>query len=393
MAADRDTSPLGLLAAAPPVVDAAVHRVVLRKSDPAWRFALAANPESPGLLLRLSAGDGTTGIGFASEVRHLGHDLGPMRAALGRALPVLTGADRDPRPLAALDTAGGPARAVLQMALLDLVARHRGVPAHALLGERLRDGVELTRILALKSPEEMAAIAKGHAAEGYRHAKIKLDHGDGDLDHRRVAAIRDAVGPGFGLTVDANQSYRDPADALALAERLVPLGVLLFEQPVPARDLTGLRWLTERSPIPIEADEAADSPERVRRIAESGAAHGVSIKIPKLGGVDRAAAAARLCAAAGLRVRLGAHVGSRLLNAAAVHLAVTVDGLEQPAELAEFARLEGDPVAGVEVVGGTLAPPEGPGLGAWLRDDTLLAEPPAGPPVDSPADPLKKETP
>ncbi|MGW5432777.1 mandelate racemase/muconate lactonizing enzyme family protein [Streptomyces sp. NPDC004059] len=374
MEADRDISPLGLLAAAPPIVDAAVHRVVLRKSDPTWRFALAANPENPGLLLRLSARDGTTGIGYASEVRHLGHDLGDMRAALGRAVPVLTGADRNREPVTALDAMGGPARAILQMALLDLVARHRDVPAHALLGERRWKRVELTRILSLKSPEDMAAIAKAHAAEGYGHVKIKLDHGDDDLDYRRVTAIRDAVGPAFGLTVDANQSYHDPAEALALVERLAPLGVLLFEQPVLARDLAGLRWLTRRSPVPIEADEAADSPGRVREIAATGAAHGVSIKIPKLGGVDRAAAAARLCASAGLRVRIGAHVGSRLLAAAAVHLAVTTDDLEQPAELAEFARLEGDPIEGVEVVRGTLAPPEGPGLGARLRDETPLTK-------------------
>lgn len=363
--ADTDVaqlSPSVLLALAPRVRAASVTDVVLRKKDPTWRFALAANPENPGLLLELRAEDGRSGIGFACEVRHLGHELGVMRDALRRALPVLTGADSDSGPLAALDALGGPARAILQMALLDLVARDRGVPGHVLLGPMRRDGVVLTRILSLKSPERMAEMAVAHAAEGYRHVKIKLDHAADDVDYRRVVAVREAVGPDFGLTVDANQSY-PPDDAVALAARLAPLGVLLFEQPVAADDIDGLAYVTRRSAIPVEADEAADSPARVEAIVARRAAHGVSVKVPKLGGLDRAAEAIRRCAEAGLHVRIGAHVGSRLLNAAALHLAVTVDGLTEPAELAEFARLDGDPVTGLDVSDGRLTVPTGPGLG------------------------------
>lgn len=362
-----DLTPRGLLEVAPRIEHALLTDVVLSKTDPTWRFALAANPLNPGLLLELRAAGGVTGFGFASEVRHLGHELGVMRTALERALPVLLSVERDPRPLAEVDELGGPARAILQMALLDLVARLRGVPAHSLLGPRRRNGVALTRILSLKPPEKMAAIAAAHAAEGYRHVKIKLDHGGDDADYRRVSAIRDAVGPDVGLTIDANQSY-PPRDAVALAERLAPLDVLLFEQPVAADDLTGLEYVTRHSPIPVEADEAADTLARIREIAARRAAHGVSVKIPKLGGLDRAAAAIRICADAGLHVRVGAHVGSRLLNVAALHLAVTVDGLTEPAELAEFARLTGDPFDGLDISEGRLSPPDTAGLGL-ARDE------------------------
>jgi L-alanine-DL-glutamate epimerase-like enolase superfamily enzyme len=369
---DVDIAPRGLLSVAPRVVDASITDVVLRKSDPTWRFALAANPTNPGLLLELRTANGVLGLGFACEVRHLGHDLAVMRAALDRVIPVLREDDPDMDPLDALDTLGGPGRAILQMALLDLVARERGVPAHALLGVQCRSGVALTRILSLKSPEHMAKVAAAHAAEGYRHVKIKLDNGEDDLDYRRVAAIREAVGPDFGLTVDANQSYSSAADALRLCERIEPLDVLLFEQPMPADDLDGLAYLTRRSPVPIEADEAANSLARVREIVQRQAAHGISIKIPKLGGVDRAAEAIRLCKEAGIQVRIGAHVGSRLLNAAALHLAVTVDGLTEPAELAEFARLEGDPIEGLEIRDGGLALPDSPGLGVRRVNDEHL---------------------
>ena len=127
LATGVDLSPRGLLAAAPPIVDARISDVILRKSDPTWRFALAANPTNPGLLIELRAKDGTTGLGSAGEILHLGHGLAQMRAALDAVVPVLLGKETSPEPLADIDRIGGPARAILQMALLDLVARSRGV--------------------------------------------------------------------------------------------------------------------------------------------------------------------------------------------------------------------------------------------------------------------------
>ena len=366
LATGVDLSPRGLLAAAPPIVDARISDVILRKSDPTWRFALAANPTNPGLLIELRAKDGTTGLGSAGEILHLGHGLAQMRAALGAVVPVLLGKETSPEPLADIDRIGGPARAILQMALLDLVARSRGVAAHEILGERRRDRVELIRILSLKSPEKMAAVAKAHQDEGYRHVKIKLDNAPDDVDFRRVAAIRELCGPEFGMTVDANQAYHNAEDALRLCERIAALNVIVFEQPVLADDLDGLEYLTKRSPVPIEADEAANSLERVREIVDRHAAHGVSIKIPKLGGIDRAAEAIAMCGAAGLTVRMGAHVGSRLLNAAALQLAVVTDNLSEPSELAEFVRLEDDPIGGLDVTDGRLLLPGGLGLGVHL---------------------------
>lgn len=372
LATGLDSGPLaprGLLDRAPAIADVSIDAVVLPKSDPTWRFALAANPANVGLLLRLRTADGTEGIGSACEVRHIGYDLDGMRALLRAAAPVLTGADRSGDALAELDRVGGPARAILQMALLDLVARAQVVPAHQLLGPRQRTGVELIRILSLKEPEEMAAVAAGHQAEGYRHVKIKLDNAPDDIDFRRVAAIRQAVGPGFGLTVDANQSYA-AADALRLCERIAELDVEVFEQPLPADDLDGLQYLTEHSPVLIEADEAANSLGRVREIADRHAAHGVSLKVPKLGGIDRTMQAAAICAQAGLQVRMGAHVGSQLLNAAALHVAAVTPNLSDPSELAEYARLEDDPVTGLHITDGRLELPAQPGLGVAVTTAT-----------------------
>ena len=72
---------------------------------------------------------------------------------------------------------------------------------------------------------------------------------------------------------------------------------------------------------------------------------------------------ARICAAGGIRYRLGAAVGSRLLAAHALHLACALPGIDYACELGEFDRLLDDPFAGIEIEGGALALPEGPGSG------------------------------
>lgn len=363
---DLDLSVEGLLAAAPPVERVDIREIVLRKKDPTWRFALAANAANPGFLVRLVARDGTTGSGSAGEIRHIGHELATMRAALEAASGVIVASAGVAAPgPGSLSMLTGPSRAIVQMALLDLVARHRGQPAHQLLGSLQRETVSLTRIVPLKQPDQMAAAGAELVAAGYQHLKIKLDNDDADLDVARVAAIRDTVGPAVGLTIDANQSY-SPAGAIEVANRLEGYRIDVFEQPSPADDIAGLATVSRHSPIPVEADESATSLERIQLLIDADAAHGVSIKIPKLGGIDNALTAIGMCAEAGLHVRMGAHVGSQLLNAAAMHLAVVLPELAEPSELAEFDRLLDDPVTGLTISDGQLRMPQGAGFGVTV---------------------------
>jgi len=94
----------------------------------------------------------------------------------------------------------------------------------------------------------------------------------------------------------------------------------------------------------------------------------VSLKVPKLGGLRNTLAAARLSEAAGVRYRLGATVGSRLLAAQALHLACALAGVDYACELGEFDRLLDDPFEGLEVEHGVLKLPPGPGSGVRRRE-------------------------
>ena len=95
----------------------------------------------------------------------------------------------------------------------------------------------------------------------------------------------------------------------------------------------------------------------------------MSLKIPKLGGLRNTLAAARVCEAAGIRYRLGAAVGSRLLSAAAIHLACALPGVDYACELGEFERLLDDPFEGIEIKDGYLNLPTSVGAGVSLRAD------------------------
>ncbi len=134
-----------------------------------------------------------------------------------------------------------------------------------------------------------------------------------------------------------------------------------------ATTLKGLALVTRSVPVTVEADEGAGTLQEIMTLVANRIVDAVSLKIPKLGGIRNALAAARICEAGGVRCRLGAHVGSRLLNAFAIHLAAALPQVDYACELGEFSRMYDDPFAGIEVVDGVLAVPDKPGSGVDAR--------------------------
>jgi L-alanine-DL-glutamate epimerase-like enolase superfamily enzyme len=346
-----------------------VRPCTMRKEDPAWRFALAASPVTEGHVLRIATGNGIEGFGYASATPHMGSISGTLKAELDLFRPLLIG--RDARGvealLGALDRAirGAPqAKAAVDCALHDLNARALGVPLNVLFGGAVRESVPILRILAIKTPAEMAAQAQKLVDRGYRYLKIKV-HGHVEEDVARVAAIRRQVGADVHLTIDANQSYA-PKPAIMALNRMAEHRIDLVEQPVAADDFEGLALVTRSVPVTVEADEAAGSLREIFALVSRRAVDAVSLKIPKLGGLRNTLAAARLCEAAQIKHRLGAAVGSRLLAAQALHLACALPGVDYACELGEFDRLLDDPFTGLEVDAGMLRLPAGPGSGVHL---------------------------
>jgi L-Ala-D/L-Glu epimerase / N-acetyl-D-glutamate racemase len=349
---------------------------VMRKEDPQWRFALGASPTTEGVVVTLVSEDGVAGFGYGSATPHMGAPQDGLIAALERFAPLLKGRDsfavEETSQMLDQDLAGhNQAKAAIDCALHDLNARTLKIPLCHLFGGKVRDYVPILRILAIKTPDEMALQAERLIAAGYRYLKIKL-HGEVEDDVARVRAVRARVGDTIGLTVDANQSY-SVKDAIAALNRMAELDIDLAEQPVAKGDLQGLKQVTENVPIPVEADESAASIAQVFELVREHVVDAVSLKIPKLGGLTNTVTAARICAAGGVEYRMGAAVGSRLLAAQAMHLAAALPEIAYACELGEFDRLLDDPFEGIEIENGRLRLPEGPGSGVSLRAQATAA--------------------
>lgn len=356
------------------IAEIRIEPCTMPKADPNWKFALAASPVSEGWIFCITTEDGTTGYGYGSAMAHYGAPVDAVKSALGNFADILKGRDstRINEILWDLDrhvVGNNQPKAAVDGALHDLLARRLKIPLCQLFGGSTRDHFPSLRILAIKSPEDMAASALSLFETGVRYFKIKV-HGDVEDDIARVAAIRKALGPEANLTIDANQSYT-PKAAIRAINGMAEHRIDLVEQPVARDDLQGLKLVTESVPVVVEADEAADSLDDVMTLASGRYVDAVSLKIAKLGGLRNTLAAARICEAAHIRYRLGAHVGPRLIAAQATHMAAALPGIWYANELSEFARLLDDPFEGMEEVDGTVKLPSGPGSGVVPRAGKL----------------------
>jgi len=339
------------------IIETRVEESILPKKDKDWKFALAANPATEGWIVSIRAEDGTTGYGYASTMNHYGAPHEAVKAACDRLCKRLIG--RDAREIAAilddLDEAmmgNNQAKSGIDCALHDLRARSLGIPVCDLFGGPAVREFPSLRILPIKSPADMAKNARALADKGVKHFKIKV-HGEVEEDVERVKAIRAEVGPNAHLTIDANQSY-SPKDAIRALNQMAQYRIDLAEQPVPVPDLAGLKAVTKAVPITVEADEAAYSLDQVMILVRERIVDAISLKITKLGGLRKTYAAAQICDAGGVKYRMGAHVGPKLLAAHAMQLAAALPGIWYASELTEFDGLAEDPWEGLKLVDGVL---------------------------------------
>jgi L-alanine-DL-glutamate epimerase-like enolase superfamily enzyme len=348
------------------IVTATAEPCTQRLRDPSWKFARATVPQLEGHVLVLTDELGTRGLGYVHAIPAITTHGAGAQSALALLAPMLVGRRVD--DLAAIMEevdavlAFNPSvKAGIDMALHDLLARRLGVPVHVLLGGRMRNSVAQSRILPIKTAAEMAAKAAELAEEGYRQLKLKLS-GDTSLDVARIAAVRDAAGPGVKLTLDPNQSY-DAKQMMGAFARMERHDIALIEQPVPAADWSGLALLTRTLPVAIEADESAQTVQDVFRLVADRACDVINLKITKLGGLRRFMQAVRICEAGNVGCRVGAAFGPSLLQAMSMQAASVVKALPFACELSEHLHLLDDPFTGLLVDKGVIDVPRVAGCG------------------------------
>lgn len=363
-------------------VSKVVVRVVEREMDGAvWNprtrwtrktILLAFAEDEAG---RVGVGEAWVQGGGAAAVRAtIEEELAPL--AIGRS-PHEARALTE-RVFRAVETSGrtgvtAAAWSAVDCALWDLAAKGLGLPLCDLLG-RARETVPVYASAGLygegKTAEALGREVAGWVAQGFRTVKIKVGGAPLAEDLRRVAAVREAVGPEARVMVDALYNL-DVAGALAMARVFAPFDVDFLEAPVSPFDLDGQARVAAGSAIPICGNENMAWAPYFRELIARRAAHYVQFDVAACGGVTEAKRIGELAHMFHLPATLHA-ASTSVLYAASLHVAASLPNAHSVEHHMLHQWLwDRAPEGGFAPVEGALAPPSGGGHGVALTPDDL----------------------
>ncbi|MBU1700182.1 MAG: mandelate racemase/muconate lactonizing enzyme family protein [Candidatus Eisenbacteria bacterium] len=356
-----------------------------------------------GLLIRITADDGSTGIGEASpigagsptQLEEIAKIIKESAAALlGREL-----VGEYPRSLVFIrigmlsaklfppQKSSPPARAAgfgLETAMLDLVSRAMGwaflEPKHP---ERIQRSAETpirtNALITTSGYEELATEIELARSQGMTSFKIKVGRRPLSEELETLRAVRELAGSNATIRLDANGLWT-PDEAVAVLKRFKPFGIEYIEQPVSPEDPKGLAEVRRRSAVPIAADEAVVSWPAVKKLIEIDAADIFIVKAARLG-FHHAVFLTSALTKRNRTVVITSSLESGIGILAAAHLTKFLP-LNAPAcGLATASLLEHDLLeAPLIVENGCLTLPQGPGIGAAVNPEALerYAVPPKG---------------
>jgi L-alanine-DL-glutamate epimerase-like enolase superfamily enzyme len=274
---------------------------------------------TPLMLIKLNY-EGFIGYGEASMVPYMGESQASAAAFLAK---VEWNRFKHPFDFAAIHQyldeieSGNPAiKAAIDIALNDLNGKILNQPCAKIYGADITKMPITSYTLGIDTPEVLKE--KVADAKGFKVLKIKLGR---DNDKELINTIRSVTN--LPLYVDANQGWSNKKQAIDMCYWLHDQGVLLIEQPMDKANLEGNAWLTERSPIPIIADEA------VQRIADldslKGAYHGINIKLMKSAGMYEAHQMILKARSFGMKILIGCMSETSIATLAGAALAPLCD--------------------------------------------------------------------
>ena len=307
--------------------------------------------------------EGLTGYGEASMPPYLQQELGSMesvQAFLARVQRMI-GDFSDPFQLEeilaridALDAGNAAAKAAVDIALHDLVGKLLQAPWYRIWGLDREKTPSTTFTIGIDTPDVVRQKTR-ECAERFNILKVKLGR---DNDKEMIETIRSVTD--LPIAIDANQGWKERQQALDMIHWLKERGIVMIEQPLPKGQIDDIAWVTERSPLPVFADESI---QRLKDVAAlKGVFSGINIKLMKCTGMREAWKMLTLARALDMKVMVGCMTETSCACSAAAQLSPAVD----------FADLDGnllianDRFRGMEVVNGKITLSDRPGIGVEL---------------------------
>jgi O-succinylbenzoate synthase len=259
------------------------------------------------------------------------------------------------------------AKATVENALVDLIAKRARRPLHELLGFPRRPIPSGISIGLQETPVALLAAVEEAVAAGYHRVKMKVKRGQ-DVDW--VRAVRERF-PELPLMVDANGDYA-LEDAGHLA-RLDKFGLTMIEQPLSYSDIYQHSLLQRRLATPLCLDESIHDLDDAATAIALGACRVLNLKQGRVGGLVESMRIVDHAKAHGMPVWSGGMDETGIGRAVNIHLQ-TVDGFTLPGDTSETRRYFAEDLVEPPVVldaEGFIEVPRGPGIGVTVVSERL----------------------
>lgn len=299
--------------------------------------------------------DGVTGYGEASMPQYLGQTVQSVTAFLQK---VDLSQFNDPFQLEdilayvdSLSSGDTAAKAAVDIALHDLVGKLLGAPWYKIWGLNKDKAPSTTFTIGIDTADVVKQKTR-ECANQFNILKVKLGR---ENDKEMIETIRSVTD--LPIAVDINQGWKDKEKAIDEIFWLKEHGIVMVEQPMPKELRDDIAWLTEKSPLPIFADEAIQRLKDIKNVA--GAYSGINIKLMKCTGMQEAWKMLNYARAIGMKVMVGCMTETSCAVSAAAQLSPAVDFADLDGNL----LISNDRFKGMEVVKGKITLPDRPGIG------------------------------
>ena len=299
--------------------------------------------------------DGVTGYGEASMPQYLGQTVRSVTAFLQK---VDLSQFNDPFQLEdilayvdSLSPGDTAAKAAVDIALHDLVGKLLGAPWYKIWGLNKDKAPSTTFTIGIDTADVVKQKTR-ECANQFNILKVKLGR---ENDKEMIETIRSVTD--LPIAVDINQGWKDKEKAIDEIFWLKEHGIVMVEQPMPKEMRDDIAWLTEKSPLPIFADEAIQRLKDIKNVA--GAYSGINIKLMKCTGMHEAWKMLNYARAIGMKVMVGCMTETSCAVSAAAQLSPAVDFADLDGNL----LISNDRFKGMEVVKGKITLPDRPGIG------------------------------
>jgi galactonate dehydratase len=276
------------------------------------------------------------------------------------------------------------ALAGIDQALWDIKGKVQGRPVHVLLGGPVRQKMRVYSWIGGDRPADIVAGAKEVAAKGFTAIKMLAteemawidSHARIDAVLARVAALRDAMGPDFGIAVDFHGRLHRPM-AKVLAKELDPFRLMFIEEPVLSEHTEALREIANHTATPIALGERLFSRWDFKKILSDGVVDIIQPDPSHAGGITETRKIAAMAEAYDVALAPHCPLGPIALAAClqldavchnaviqeqslGIHYNKSNDLLDYLADPSVFAYADGH-----------VAIPQGPGLGIAINEEAV----------------------